>query len=399
MRLAVFIPTQHVSRYNLLDAMARELADAFGRAGHAVNPAATVEAIGRVHLFFNFPASLPQLLAWAGVQPRTDAPARSALVQFFVDHPLALPEPFMDAMAAVPSYRLLMPCLDDTHLLRVRWPGLRLMHCLHAVPEWSLCEAARVAASQEHPGEREIGVLAAGSIHSRAELVKLREPLPAVLRSACDDVVAFQERHPRASFGQAFELCMPRGVQTREPWRMMQAVWRYTTAALNRARRVGMIRALRGLPVRVIGSEAWREHCAGTIEYAGEASYGELPAWFARARVCLAWGPTQFVHSFSERVLLAMGGGAACVADDRELVRRELADGCALFDAAAPQAGADAAARLLRDGAARAELAVRGRNLVERAHLWRHRLEPMIATALDAMNAGEPGVASPAPGE
>lgn len=383
MSLAVFIPTEHSSRYSLLGTFARELADAFARTGCHVNPTGPVMAQGAVHLFLNTPERLESLRAWAGVGDDGQVRARTAAVQYFVDHPLALDAAQLDEMSAWPHFRLLMPCLDDTHLLRLRFPKLRHVRCAHGVPEWSLCDEATL--EEGHATGRELGVLATGTIHTRAELVKLREALPAALREAADEVVRFQAEHPLASFGQACELCLPTGVFASDHWRLLQMIWRYTTATLNRTRRLAMVRAMQGVTTAVIGPEAWREVCTGTIEYHGPAAYAELPTWFARARVCLAWGPTQFVHSYSERVLLAMAGGCACVADDRVMARRELGDACAWFDGASPEAARAEVDRLMGDGAARLELAATGRLAVEKGHLWRHRIETIVAVAVDAM--------------
>lgn len=383
MSLALFIPKVHESRYSLLGTMAAELTETFARAGSHVNPTEPVSVRGAVYLFLNMPASLAQLWAWAGVDGQKRPRQRSALLQFFVDHPLGLDPALLDALSAAPHYRLLMPCADDVHWFRLRFPGLRHLRCPHGVPEWALCQAAAVDPS--HAEGRELGVLVTGSIHTRAELVKLREAVPAPVRAACEDLVEFQLRNPWASFGQAFELTMAQGVYASDHWRLMQVVWRYTTASLNRARRTGMVRAMQGLPVTIIGSDAWKEFATGTITHRGEAAYAELPAWFARAKVSLAWGPTQFVHSYSERVLLAMAGGCACVADDRALLRAEVGEACRVFDAAEPDQAAQLADELLNDADGRARLGREGRELVERSHLWKHRLELLVSVALDAM--------------
>jgi hypothetical protein len=393
MNLAVFIPTEHRSRYNLLGTMAREIGDAFTRAGASVNPTGPVMVQGGLFLFLNAPERLEQLRAWAGVDEGGRARQRSALVQFFVDHPLAMDASHLDTLSRVPHFRLLMPCADDAHWFRLRFPNLKHLRCPHGVPEWALCDPAQLEAGHlAGQGQgREIDVLVTGSIHPRDHIQSLRDDLPDALRGPADDMARFAEEHPAASFGQAFELCLPAGLYASDHWRLMQALWRCVTAALNRARRVAMLRALQGLRVAVIGGEAWKEVCTGTIEHRGEAEYAELPAWYARSRVSLAWGPTQFVHSYSERALLAMGGGCACVADERELVRRELGDACEVFPAREPHAARELIAALLADGERRLSLARRGRAVVEHGHLWRHRLELITAVALDAMqSAGAP---------
>ena len=134
----------------------------------------------------------------------------------------------------------------------------------------------------------------------------------------------------------------------------------------------------------MFGPEVWREFCTGTIEYRGEVGYGGVAGAIACGRVCLAWNPTQFVHSWSERVLLAMAAGCAAVTDDRVLVRRELGDAVEVFDAGAPGTARAAVDALLKDGDARTALALRGRRAVEAGHLWKHRVPGLIAVAAGA---------------
>ncbi|GJQ29975.1 MAG: hypothetical protein HBSAPP03_18590 [Phycisphaerae bacterium] len=389
MNLALYMPTKHVSRYALLGAMGAELAEAFMRAGATLNPAGNVEARAGMYLFLNFPDTYDNFAAWSGIAAGR-VPPRCALVQFFVDHPFALNAPFMDRVAQLPHFRLLLPCPDDAHLLRLRWPTLKHLPCRHGVSRAALCDAPTLEASHAGPpraGARDLGLLVAGSIHDPHELARLKAPIPPALHAAADEMVRFMLEYPLASFGQAFELCTPGGVYASSQWQYLQTLWRYVTAALNRERRVRLVSAMQGIPTTVIGTAAWREFCTGTIRYEGEAAYDALPAWFARAKVSLAWGPTQFVHGYSERLLLALAGGCAAVADDRAAVRRDFGECTARFDAANTESARDAVSRLLADEARRITLAARGRAEVERAHLWDHRLEVFVAALNDAMRS------------
>ena len=384
MNLAVFLPTKHISRYSLLGAMGDELREAFARAGATINPGGTIQAKAGLFVFLNFPENYDNFKEWAGVVEGRGR-AGCALVQYFVDHPFALNATLMDRMAALPHYRLLLPCPDDAHLLRLRWPNLKHLHCRHGVSRNALCDPTTLEAGHLAPpdrGGREIDLLVAGSIHSSDELTKLKAPIPATLHASADDMVRFMLEHPLASFGQAFEVCTPSGVYASNQWQYFQTLWRYVTASLNRERRVRLVQAMQGVNTSVIGTSAWTEFCTGTIRYQGEAAYAELPAWFAKARACLAWGPTQFVHGYSERLLLALAGGCAAVADDRAFVRNDFGDCTTRFDAASPMAARDAVERTLADRTASLAHATRGRTLVEQAHLWDHRL-PIFITALN----------------
>jgi hypothetical protein len=376
MALPVHIPIEHVSRYSLLGAMASELADAFASAGCPVNPPGTPSG-PRLHLFFNFPENFETFSAWTGAG--TDRTRGSAIVQFFVDHPLALPAPLMDRLASLPNYRMLLPCVDDVSLLRLRCPRLRAAHCLHGVAPAALCNPASIASP------RETDLVVAGSIHSEAELDALRAPLPALLHQPMEEMVRLMLAHPWMGFTQALDVCAPSGLHSPDSWKLLSAVWRWVTAALNRRRRVALVSAMQGVSTHVHGSPAWREHCTGTIHYAGETAYAELPRALASAHVCLAWGPTQFTHAFSERLLLAFAAGCAAVADDRLLVRRHAAAVTQVFDAANPRHAREVVDGLLRDTDRRVDLAQRGRALVERSHLWKHRLDTIASVAGDAM--------------
>jgi hypothetical protein len=395
LNLAVFLPTRYVSRYSLLGQMREELAGAWTRAGASVNPDGLVQARAALFLFFNFPDNLRQFEQWARLE-NGRPPDASALIQFFVDHPFALNAAFMDRLTAFPHYRLLLPCPDDAHLLRLRWPNLRHFHCRHGIAREALCDMTSLEVSHmQAPGAggRDIDILVAGSIHSPDALLRLRQPIPSALASRADDMVRFMLDHPHASFGQAFELCMPTGVFASSQWQFFQTIWHYVTATLNRRRRILLVEALKGLPVTVLGTPAWKDICTGTLRYAGEADYASLPAWLARTRVCLAWGPTQFVHGYSERLLLALGAGCAAACDDRAFVRRDFPSCTRTFDAANPQTARDCIESLLRDRPGALALAHAGREIVERNHLWDHRLEIFLTAINDALRTAQTAAA------
>jgi hypothetical protein len=108
--------------------------------------------------------------------------------------------------------------------------------------------------------------------------------------------------------------------------------------------------------------------------------YADIPAAFARGRVALAWGPTQFVHSYSERIMLAMAAGSAAVSDDRLLVRRDFPGLCALYHAGEPATARAACEGLLADPEAAIERAMRARKWVEDRCLWSARVGQILAT-------------------
>jgi spore maturation protein CgeB len=198
------------------------------------------------------------------------------------------------------------------------------------------------------------------------------------------------------SFTQAFDLGLPANLHATNFWGLMEAVWKYATAKANTLRRVAIVKAMQGLPALVAGPAAWEPHCTGSIRYAGEIPYANVAGWLRQARVCVAWGPTQFAHTFSERLLVAMAAGCAAVTDDRLLARREFdpAGGkpmCLFADAANPDAVRAAVERLLASPDEAATLARRGRKRVEAAHLWFHRIDTFAAAASDAWSPASQG--------
>jgi hypothetical protein len=357
----------------------------------------------------------PVVLVYLNFRPLEAIPAearrpgsRLAVLQYFVDHPLNLDAPYMDRAVQMPTFRTALPCVDGLHWLRQRWPTLRHGHVLHGVPRAALCDAAAVAPSHARgqARSRPHDVVVAGSIDTADEVARRRETIPESLRPAADEMVELLLARPDLGFEQALDACLgPRGVMT-GLWATAAGLFRYVTCAVNRRRRTALVGALRGLDVLVHGPECWREFCTGTIRYGGEVPYDGVSAAFARGRVLLAWGPTQFTHSFSERLLLGMGAGCACASDDRLLVRRHFApsvsphapagagrlpppdparDAVALFDAGEPAHARAVVEHLLRDDNLRTALAQRGRAEVEARHLWVHRVPALINLAADAV--------------
>lgn len=376
MSFSLHIPGSVTSRYSLLNAMIEELAAAFVQEGYPINPETPAQQA--LHLFFNFAHEPRKFLAWA--QP--SKPGRS-LIQFFVDHPFVLDERLMDEFVRVPSFRLVMPCADETCLLPLRFPSLKTIRVAHGIPRSALCDAASLEASH---ATRDIGVFVAGSIQTDEELAERSSGVPAPLRSAVDDMVALMLEHPWMSFIQACDITAP-GVATADQWRLIRILWRATVDRVNTKRRIRTVEALQGLDTTVYGPSIWTKHCTGTIKYAGELAYADVPHAMAKAKVCIAWGPTQFTHSYSERQLLSMAAGCATLSDDRLLARQELGDACAFYNPANPSSLRALAERYLSDTAARVSLATIGRNQAEAKHLWNHRVPALIEIAKAASTA------------
>lgn len=361
---ALHVPVRFESRFGLLQAFTEQFAGAWGRAGGDVNPAAR-EGDRAVYLFFNSPQSPAALHQRMGpvMGPRS-------VVQWCVDHPFTLPDTHVDRYAAIPGYRLVMVAEDDLHLLPMRWPAIRYAQVRHGVDESALCEEGAIGA------EREFDLVMAGSVLGEGAIENLRARVPGSVRGVAEEVVALRTRHPQLSFGQAWDIAGPRVDHPSDSWGAMASVFHYSTAVVNRVRRAAIIRAMQGVKVRLLGTETLREFCGGSVVYGGECAYADVAKELARAKVCLALGPTQFVHAFSERLLLSLAAGCATVADARVSVDREFGvEGCVeTFDIARPDEARAKVEALLNDKGKRTEMGRCGRKAVESRHLWSHRV-------------------------
>ncbi len=390
MSVPVWILRRYESRYSLLGAMADELADAF--AAHA-DRFRVVEGLpdgsqGGLFVFFNMPVAIEAIPA-AVRRPGS----RIACVQILVDHPLALAAGVMDAASLLPNFRLVLPSIDALHLLRLRWPRLVHGHVPHGIGRRSLVAADAV--SESGLAAREFDVIVGGSIHTEDELRALKWQLPQQAHAWVDEIVALMLAEPMLPFEQAVDLVAgSRGVVTGN-WSTLAGLWRVTSAHLNRLQRIRMVEALQGVSVGVIGGEAWRPVCGGTIRWLGDTAYRDIAGGFQRGRVCLAWGPTQFEHTFSERLLLSMAAGCASVADDRYMIGQHFAfegarQAVEVFDARAPGALRASVEGLLADRGRLVSIAQHGRHAVEAGHLWEHRVDRIAAIAAESLGGQPP---------
>jgi len=388
MSVPVYIPTadQFVSRYSLLGAFADELAAAFARAGANVNPAVYPGTPRAVFIIFNTPTDLNQTRAW--IESKVGDISNAALLHYHVDHPLTLPAPLLDQLVHWPGHRLLLPCRDDTHILRFRWPTLKHITCEHGVAPSAFCNLSTL--QSEHLAEHTTGarphpVVAIGSIFSEQELSNLFEYLPPSLRPVAEAAAAVLASHPGMTFTQAFDYVLPAGMLSPDHWKLLATVQQFAVASANRTRRTRILEAMQGLYTVVYGSPAWEPFCVGSIRYGGEVNYTDIPHRLHQARVCLAWGPSQFAHTFSERLLLSMAAGCATVTDDRLLTRVAFgqAQTCLIEDFSDPPAVRDAVQSLLDEPQVASDLARQGRDTVAAAHLWDHRLSIFFAAAVD----------------
>lgn len=376
----VWIQGRYESAYGLLGVMAKELGTELAAAGHdarMIDLATDPHPEAGVFVFFNAPVALDAFPA-ALWQPGGGLRA----VQVFVDHPFALPDAALDEWSrrgGLGNLRVCLPCADDVHLLRMRWPGLVHAWMGHGIPASALCDPGVI--DRAGWDGKEYDVVAAGSIAEQAEIDTALERMSGPVRSMAREIIGLMTADQRIGYLQALDLVMgSRSVVTGE-WKTARAFWRVCVAAVNRARRLRAVDALQGLRVGVYGPEAWREACTGTIAYAGKISYQGIPAAFARGRVGLAWGPTQFVHSYSERIMLAMAAGSAAVSDDRLLVRRDFPGLCGLYDAGRPESLRAVCERMLADPAASIGMARRARAWVGERCLWRHRAGALLDRA------------------
>ena len=347
MSVPVWIPRRYESRYSLLGAMAAELSEAFAARGYDAREDMPDGSVAGIYIFFNMPSAIE------AIPPAVRRPgARVALIQILVDHPFALDAGIMDQTSKLPNFRLALPSIDGLHMLRLRWPMLRHAHMPHGIARSSLI--APELCTHEALSQRAHDVVVAGSA------------MP---------------------YEQALDcVCGSRSVITGN-WPMAAAMWRAVAADFNRQRRIQLVQSLQGLDVAVFGSDAWEEICTGSIKYTGNVEYADVPAALATGRVCLAWGPTQFPQTFSERLLLSMASGCASVCEDRYLVRQHFTpEHCAGFDPQQSDSARKTIESLLNDRSRLHSMSVAGRTIAESNHLWEHRVDKLASLASEALS-------------
>lgn len=382
----VWIQGRYESAYGLLGAMAAELQAGMVEAGHdarLIDLVAERHPTDGVFVFFNAPLDLDALPRGLWTGGGVGGANRLRAVQVFVDHPFALPDSALDEWdkrTGLANFRMCLPCADDLHLLRMRWPQLEHAWMGHGIPASALCPAEGI--SRRAWDAKEFDVVVTGSIVGEAEIRDALAQMPAPMAGMVREIAAVMLADAGVGYLQAMDLVMgSRGVMTGD-WELARRFWRTSIAMVNRLRRVRAVQSLQGLKVGVFGSDRWGPVCEGTIRYAGKLGYADIAGAFTRGRVGLAWGPTQFVHSYSERIMLAMAAGSAAVSDDRLLVRRDFAGACGLYNAARPESARSACDRLLGDTDAAVAMAARGRALVEEKCLWRHRVGAIVGAAV-----------------
>ena len=219
-----------------------------------------------------------------------DMPDSGACLQYFIDHPLTLAAAQVDRMAGRSRYTLALPCLDGVHLLRLRWPTLKHMHCLHGVPASAMCDESVIEAGHLGRGRGSAGrghqLVILGSIHDESEIDLLRRSLPARLVPVCEQMAQLLCRYPWMAFEQALDICIGAEQIICGHWPTAARLFNVITGTVNRRRRVGLIQAMQGIETVVYGSHAWREFCSGTNTYGGQLTYAEVPKSLAAAGAC-----------------------------------------------------------------------------------------------------------------
>ncbi|MFK7882842.1 MAG: glycosyltransferase [Phycisphaerales bacterium] len=371
MNQAVYLQTRYQSAYSLLGAMAEQLADTLRALGHDVQePDPSSPPAHGTFLFFNAP---PTLATFPPALLERNSDLRA--IQIFVDHPFALPADVLDQWNdrnGLENLSLYLPCADDAQLLGRRFPSLQHHWIPHAIPRHALCDSNDLT-DQQWQG-RPHDIVLAGSINTETEINTELSKLPQAAHAIVRETAAIMLRDPSLGYVQAIDLVHP----TPRTWQMDQQQWRVTNMIVNRVRRTGVVNALQGLNAVVYGSDAWKPHCNGTIRHAGNAAYADIHRTFASARVAIAWGPTQFAHSYSERLMLAMAAGCAPISDNRHLVRRDFPNACALYNASNPTTARAACEHMLSNPERALKLAKNARKQAERECLWEHRVAKLL---------------------
>lgn len=388
MQDTIWIHSLYQSQFDLLGAMSEELLEAFTAKGYdaRIFDLAPDNMPTEGTLFFMNTSNSLQGLPPALFTPDSNMRA----IQYYVDHPFGLSDGSIDQWDQInklSNYRLALPCIDDAHLLRYRFPNLIHGWIPHGIPRSALCDLGTM--TPEHFANREFDVVVTSSVRPQEEIdeaiAEIKDPGMVQLINSITNMMI---RDPQLGYVAACDLTLgTKGIITGK-WITQRHLWGLVIAIVNRYRRIETVKALQGLKVGVFGSEEWAKHCTGTIKYAGQASYAECADAFSRGRIGLAWGPTQFVHSYSERIMQAMAGGACVVADDRLMVRHDFNGSMSaehtdptatLFDWSGTnlhQAREKIDALLAQPDVALKQ-AIRGRMHAERTCLWEHRVDQM----------------------
>ncbi|MDF1870447.1 MAG: glycosyltransferase [Phycisphaerales bacterium] len=388
MQDTIWIHSLYQSQFDLLGAMSEELLEAFTAKGYdaRIFDLAPDNMPTEGTLFFMNTSNSLQGLPPALFTPDSNMRA----IQYYVDHPFGLSDGSIDQWDQInklSNYRLALPCIDDAHLLRYRFPNLIHGWIPHGIPRSALCDLGTL--TPEHFANREFDVVVTSSVRPQEEIdeaiAEIKDPGMVQLINSIANMMI---RDPQLGYVAACDLALgTKGIITGK-WITQRHLWGLVIAIVNRYRRIETVKALQGLKVGVFGSEEWAKHCTGTIKYAGQASYAECADAFSRGRIGLAWGPTQFVHSYSERIMQAMAGGACVVADDRLMVRHDFNGSMSaehtdptatLFDWSGTnlhQAREKIDALLAQPDVALKQ-AIRGRMHAERTCLWEHRVDQM----------------------
>lgn len=385
----IWIHHQYQSQFDLLGAMSVELCEAFNAKGvDARLRKLTVDTMPTEGTLF-FMNTDDTLL---GIPPellKQNSSMRA--IQYYVDHPFGLSDGGIDKWNEInqlENYRLALPCIDDAHLLRYRFPNLVHGWVPHGIPRSALCNAESL--TPDHYNAREFDVVVTSSVWSQE---RINDTISTIkdpgIGQMVNDIANMMIRDPHLGYVAACDIALgSRGIITGK-WITQKHLWNLVIAIVNRFRRIETVKALQGLKVGVFGTDEWAKHCTGTIHYAGQATYAECAGAFERGRVALAWGPTQFVHSYSERIMQAMAGGACVVADDRMMVRHDF-NGTMSANSESPTAklfdwsgtniasAREAIDYQLAHPEESLEMAKRGRAHVENTCLWEHRVEAMM---------------------
>lgn len=143
-----------------------------------------------------------------------------------------------------------------------------------------------------------------------------------------------------------------------------------------------------GLPVHIYGRGYDQDlHRYKSLTYGGDVSLPEGLALMARSRVVLNIN-ANFGMGSHERPLAALNAGAAAASDHSSFYASGFREGeeVALYRWRDLEAGLTAIGRLAADSEAAFAMAAAGQRKVVAEHLWRHRVETIVAAA-DAVRA------------
>lgn len=232
--------------------------------------------------------------------------------------------------------------------------------------------------------ERPIDVLLPGSLEDPDEIrAAWRESLSPRLVRVMDEVAEAWEADPLQPWRVLLHRAlMAQGVPATEEAQadLENGLAAQIISFVRNRLRLAVVRALKDLPLTVCGGGPWRRLVGdGRYTVMDSLPFPDVERLIRRSKVLLNATPF-LVDGVTERVFTGLLNGAVVLTNENRFMNASFRPGVEFasyrFDSLADLA--DRVASLLADGAAREEMAERGRQAAAREHTWLHRAQRIL---------------------